>query len=299
MTAARDPILKQMLPDGRRLHLRDGPIDLIIGADGAPGEVAAAYRQAAGAFDSVLARLAAELDILRRPAGPAATLPAGRIARRMARVSAAVAGGAYATPMICVAGAVADHVLRAMIRGRGLARAYVNNGGDIALALSPGAAFDVGICADPGTGRIASRARIASGDGVGGIATSGWRGRSLSLGIADAVTVLARDAARADAAATLIANAVDCPGHPGITRRAACALAPDSDLGQRLVTTGVGPLAPDDIAGALARGAALARDMIAAGHIRAAHGLLHGRSFHAESDASMSLSSHPRAAAHA
>jgi ApbE superfamily uncharacterized protein (UPF0280 family) len=32
------------------------------------------------------------------------------------------------------------------------------------------------------------------------------------------VTVLARDAATADAAATLIANAVDLPGHPGVER---------------------------------------------------------------------------------
>ena len=52
--------------------------------------------------------------------------------------------------------------------------------------------------------------RIRHGDGVGGIATSGARGRSFSLGIADSVTVLAEDAATADAAATLIANAVDC-----------------------------------------------------------------------------------------
>jgi ApbE superfamily uncharacterized protein (UPF0280 family) len=44
---------------------------------------------------------------------------------------------------------------------------------------------------------------------VRGIATSGWRGRSFSLGIADSVTVLARTAAQADAAATVIANAVD------------------------------------------------------------------------------------------
>ena len=53
-----------------------------------------------------------------------------------------------------------------------------------------------------------------------GIATSGWRGRSFSLGIADAVTVLAATAAEADAAATMIANAVDLPGHPGDHARA-------------------------------------------------------------------------------
>ena len=56
-----------------------------------------------------------------------------------------------------------------------------------------------------------------------GIATSGWRGRSFSLGIADAVTVLAATAAEADAAATVIANAVDLPGHPAIDTRAGAA----------------------------------------------------------------------------
>ena len=87
-----------------------------------------------------------------------------------------------------------------------------------------------------------------------GVATSGWRGRSFSLGIADAVTVLATNAAPADAAATLIANAVDLPGHPAVTRVPARELAPDSDLGDRLVTQGVGPLSPREIAGALEAG---------------------------------------------
>ena len=91
-----------------------------------------------------------------------------------------------------------------------------------------------------------------------GIATSGWRGRSFSLGIADAVTVLAEDAAAADAAATLIANAVDLPGHSAIVRQPANELSPDSDLGERLVTTGVGALSAAEVDEALDRGAATA-----------------------------------------
>ena len=75
-----------------------------------------------------------------------------------------------------------------------------------------------------------------------GIATSGRHGRSFSLGIADAVTVLARTASQADAAATIIANAVDLPGHPAIIRCPANELQPDSDLGARLVTRDVGEL---------------------------------------------------------
>ena len=83
---------------------------------------------------------------------------------------------------------------------------------------------------------------IDADDPARGIATSGRHGRSFSLGIADAVTVLARTASQADAAATIIANAVDLPGHPAIVRCPANELQPDSDLGARLVTRDVGAL---------------------------------------------------------
>ena len=106
-------------------------------------------------------------------------------------------------------------------------------------------------------------------DSIGGIATSGWRGRSFSLGIADAVTVLAETASRADAAATVIANAVDLPGHPAITRVPATQLQPDSDLGVRPVTRAVGPLRPGEIAAALASGLACAVSLLKDGYIRA------------------------------
>jgi hypothetical protein len=105
---------------------------------------------------------------------------------------------------------------------------------------------------------------------VRGVATSGWRGRSFSLGIADAVTVLASSAAVADAAATLIANAVDLPGHPAIERTPAGDLDPQSDLGDLLVTREVGPLAANEIDIALAAGALEAEHWRRAGVIEAA-----------------------------
>jgi hypothetical protein len=88
--------------------------------------------------------------------------------------------------------------------------------------------------------------------------------------------VLARTAAAADAAATLIANAVDLPGHPGIERVPACELDPDSDLGARLVVAGCDPLSPVEAEEALARGVVEARRMRAAGLIEAA-GLFLGK----------------------
>ena len=177
------------------------------------------------------------------------------VAERMLHATAAHAP-VFVTPMAAVAGAVSDHVLAAMVAGRTLERAYVNNGGDAALWLTPGT--QITVAGGPG---LADRIRVTAGSPVRGIATSGWRGRSHSLGIADAATVLARGGAEADAAATLVANAVDLPGHPAVSRRPARELAPDSDLGDRRVTTSVGALSTAEAASALAAGREVAAGM--------------------------------------
>ena len=176
----------------------------------------------------------------------------------------------FVTPMAAVAGAVAEEVLEAMTAGRRLARAYVNNGGDIALHLGRGETFSIGMVDRPDRPSLIGRASIGAADHVRGVATSGWRGRSFSLGAADAVTVLAASAALADAAATLIANAVDLPGHPAIERAPAFDLDPQSDLGERRVTVAVGPLTPGEIDRALASGAVEAELWRSSGLIEAA-----------------------------
>jgi ApbE superfamily uncharacterized protein (UPF0280 family) len=158
--------------------------------------------------------------------------------------------------MAAVAGAVAAEILEAMTAGRQLARAYVNNGGDIALHLSHGETFLIGMVDRPDRPNLVGHATVRAAERVRGVATSGWRGRSFSLGVADAVTVLAASASVADAAATLIANAVDIPGHPAIRRTPASDLDPQSDLGERRVTVAVGPLTADEIDRALAFGVA-------------------------------------------
>ncbi|MEM7177346.1 MAG: UPF0280 family protein [Pseudomonadota bacterium] len=249
-----------LLPDGRRLHLQHGPIDLIIEVFGPARQ--ACYDQAIARFETILTGLVAELPALRAPLVPGAAVEGhgfqGPVARRMA---AAVAPfkGIFVTPMAAVAGAVADEMLAATIAGHSVPKAYVNNGGDVAFHLQPGqTARSIGAA-----GPIA----IGFCDRPRGLATSGWRGRSHSLGIADAVTVAARDTATADAAATLIANAVDLPGHPGIERLPARHLAPDSDLEDRPVTTGVGPLSAAEIDLALSSGTRLARRLVAKGLI--------------------------------
>jgi ApbE superfamily uncharacterized protein (UPF0280 family) len=245
------------LQDGRRLHLNHGPIDLIIEAFGDDAERRAAYRQAVARFQTILPELIEELTELRHPAGEAQRRFTGPTARRMEDAVAPLSHD-FITPMAAVAGSVADEMLAALTAGRKLTKAYVNNGGDSALYLTEGHALTLAIA---GTGHgFANRLVIHAKDGVRGVATSGWRGRSFSLGIADAVTVLAKTGAGADAAATLIANAVNLPGHPAIARTPASSLSPDSDLGERLVTTSVGYITPMEIDTALSSGLAVAED---------------------------------------
>lgn len=269
MTGFIDQPVAAMSRDGTKLHLRHGPIDLIIAADGDSEEILAAFRQARKAFDTVLGDLVEELALLRKPVSVESRQPAGKVALRMHH-AARRHSDQYVTPMVAVAGAVADHILDRMCAGRDLRRAFVNNGGDIAVHLAPGTTYDVSICSNPDRGTFAGKATIRAGDGIGGIATSGWRGRSHSLGIADAVTVLARDAATADAAATLIANEVDVLNSPHIARAPASSLAPDSDLGKRMVTVAVDGLTPMEIALALDSGYAAANRMVDRGEIAAA-----------------------------
>ncbi|MFD2054139.1 UPF0280 family protein [Mesorhizobium calcicola] len=262
------------LQDGKRLHLNHGPIDLIVEAFGETGECRQAYGQAVARFQTILPELVEELPELRRPAAPRPRAFGGPTARRMEAAVVPLAEK-FITPMAAVAGSVADEILAALLAGRTLERAYVNNGGDSALHLGAGQSMRLAIA---GTGHgLADRIVIRAGDGVRGVATSGWRGRSFSLGIADAVTVLARTGAEADAAATLIANAVDLAGHPAIRRIPARDLAPDSDLGGRLVTQEVGRLSPSEIATALDGGLAVAEDFHCRGLIAASALFLAGQ----------------------
>lgn len=263
------------LADGRRLHLNHGPIDLIVEIFGDPVECRAAYDQTVARFQTILTELVEELPELRRPASLLPRAFAGPTARRMEAAVTPLAEN-FITPMAAVAGSVADEILAALLAGRRLDRAYVNNGGDSAIHLGEGQSMTLAIA---GTGHgMADRITIHAEDGVRGVATSGWRGRSFSLGIADAVTVLARTGAEADAAATLIANAVDLAGHPAITRIPAHHLAPDSDLGAQPVTQGVGALTFGDVAAALDNGLAVAEDFRRRGLIAASALFLAGQS---------------------
>ena len=264
---------RQPLP-GRRWHFQHGPIDIVIGADGDARAVGAAHEAAWQRFTTVLDELVAELPQLRRQVGDGCPVQ-GVIARRMWDACRPHAS-TFITPMAAVAGSVAQELVASYQRD-GITRAWVNNGGDIALHLALGQSLRVGLFADLARLQSASRQPLRiDGDfvvdaamPVRGIATSGWRGRSFSLGIADSVTVLARTAAQADAAATMVANAVTVDD-PRIRRRPACELKDDTDLGKLPVTVDVPPLAPAAIRRALEAGAQRAHDLQATGLMESA-----------------------------
>jgi uncharacterized protein len=258
------------LADGKRLHLQDGPIDLIVECEGKVADMRGAYQAAASRFTGLLDELCEELTELRRAADPQRCPLKGVVARRMYHAVAPFAVDHFITPMAAVAGSVAEEILGAMLHAAPLERAYVNNGGDIALYLGEGKQFSIGLMDQPDRHGVMRTLVVDTDDTARGIATSGRHGRSFSLGIADAVTVLARTASQADAAATIIANAVDLPGHPAVVRCPANDLQPDSDLRARLVTRDVGFLSYAEIAAALEAGAACARNLLAAGLIEGA-----------------------------
>jgi ApbE superfamily uncharacterized protein (UPF0280 family) len=267
------PLAGRRLSSGR-LHLNEGPIDLIIRAEGEAAAVRRAEDAARCRFDGLLAELVAELEWLRHQLDDTYPPLKGPIARRMAD-AAWPYREVFVTPMVAVAGAVAEAVLAAMVEATPLRRAFVNNGGDIALHLAAGEHLDIGIMRSPEQpekGKAATPrafARIDWASPVRGVATSGRHGRSFSLGIADAVTVLARRAADADAAATMIANAVDIED-PSIERRPARELDPDNDLGKIPVVVGVGALDEEKIATALSSGRRRAEELIGKGWIEGA-----------------------------
>ncbi len=270
----KQAIQASLMSDGCRMHLHNGPIDLIIEAFGPRKEVLTSYRQGTEAFEGCLEKLVDELPLLRAPITELEAELNGVVAKTMV---AAVSPHreAFVTPMAAVAGAVADTILTAMIDGRTVSRAYVNNGGDIALHLTPGEKLRTGMVTDLKESGVDGLIEIQFEAPVRGIASSGWSGRSFSLGIADSVTVLAKSAAAADVAATLIANAVDVD-HVAVARTPAREMDPDSDLGDRLVTVEVGTLEEECIGVALQSGIGVARSMRKRGLIESASLTLQG-----------------------
>ncbi|MBF0276820.1 MAG: UPF0280 family protein [SAR324 cluster bacterium] len=263
-----------LLKDGR-LWLNHGPIDLFIEAQGHTREVELAYQTAIIKFENLLAQIVEELPQLRKPVGFGKMKWKHQISKKMENACLHFED-CFITPMAAVAGSVADTIIESMVEGSDLKKAYVNNGGDISIHLSPHAVFSAAIAENSSSPDFTGSLQIDFNSPSRGIATSGWAGRSFSLGIADSVTVLAKNAAIADAAATMIANAVDVD-HPAICRKKAETLDPDSDLRGNLVTIAVGHLPFSTINEALDRGIRTTQQFYRNGLIDAAFLSLQGQ----------------------
>lgn len=126
-------------------------------------------------------------------------------APEIAKLMASAASRMGVGPMAAVAGAIA-HLAVVAMQEKGASHAVVDNGGDIALLLAE--PITVGIFAGESTIKDIGF-RFEPRKGIFGICTSsGTVGPSISLGKADAATVIAGDAVIADAAATALGNAV-------------------------------------------------------------------------------------------
>lgn len=171
------------------------------------------------------------------------------------------------TGMAAVAGCLADEIVQSVL-ALGGDRVIVNNGGDIAVGLRHNKKIRVGL-KTPGEEKAGHVLDIAPEHGVGGIATSGWPGRSFSPGMADAVSVWALDCLTADAAATWIAGEMRFPS-PKVLQRPARELDPETDIPHLLITREVAPLTPEEKEAVLAAGISTARGLIEKGVIQGA-----------------------------
>lgn len=234
--------------EGGGLYIDNGPIQMLIHAEKNASPMVAEAEKAGAQINNLLVQLVKQLSQAKRPWPELAGC--GRFPGVLDRMLSAARAteSPDMTPMCAVAGAFADAAAD-YLANRGATRVLINNGGDLALRLKGGAQAALGI-ADRVGGRPVLRVRLHGGMGVGGVATSGLKGRSFTLGVADAVTVFASTASVADACATHIANttAIDVPA---VSRRPARELDPDTDIPDLAVTTYVGALSAGEIARAL------------------------------------------------
>ena len=231
--------------EDNRLFLRHGPINIVLEAIGIDKDLA--YQNVKGYFETLLEQLVLDMELLKKEVVFNRKFN-NKISQSMQDATERYSP-AFITPMAAVAGSIADNILRVLINNTNLEKAYVNNGGDVSFYLNKNQIMKTSLAAIPNM-----IAEIKYKDKSRGIATSGWRGKSFSRGIADSVTVLADNAAMADAAATMIGNAVDIYNHPKIKKQPANEMYEDSDLKNLLITVEVGLLTKVEIKEALKNG---------------------------------------------
>jgi ApbE superfamily uncharacterized protein (UPF0280 family) len=240
---------------------------LVIQAFSGPvAEIGLAKEAAQYAFDC-LARVAKAQHLLRQRHGLIGFIPEDKIARTMLE-SVSLIGDEDLTPMAAVAGTIADFVADWLF-DRHVTRVIVDNGGDIAIRLIAGESAGVGLRPDIQSREITHLIRIDARFPSWGVNTSGLGGRSLTRGIASAVTTFAATSSVADAAATAIANACFAE-HKNIHQAPAKSVDPNTDLGDLPVTVGISDLPQKSVTQALENGFRKATAIQKMGHIHGA-----------------------------
>ena len=173
--------------------------------------------------------------------------------------SAKQVGDPTVTPLVGVAGAVADEVADFVFDNEAISKVIVNNGGDIAVRLRGEEKVKVGIKTDVRSERWSYVLEVDSSSNIGGIATSGFDGRSFTKGIATAAVAVATNASFADVTATLLGNATNIDS-PLIERQLAEDIYPATDIWGHWVTTKVGQISQSEIEEAVENGLAKARE---------------------------------------
>ena len=112
----------RLLPDGRRLHLHDGPIDLIVEAFGAPAKSRRRIARVCAICDGAR-RIVQRASVLAAGVLGGTAVAAGAVARRMMAAVMPYAAEYFITPMAAVAGAVAEEILATMVADAQTSRA--------------------------------------------------------------------------------------------------------------------------------------------------------------------------------
>jgi len=157
------------------------------------------------------------------------------------------------TPLIAVAGAGADEVADFIFNTGKADKVVVNNGGDIAIRLKNDEVVRVGIKSDLTDKAVSHLITVTLASEIGGVATSGFGGRSFTRGVANAAVAIANDATSADVAATLIGNATDVES-TAVIKVLAKELYGATDIPDLSVTKTIGHLEKSQIEEALDRG---------------------------------------------
>ncbi len=250
-----------------------GPMRLMISASvGRVPQIEMSVRAAKESF-KYLERVALLRGLLERRFREAPENVDDSLAVNMIR-SVLTIGDEDLTPMAAVAGTIGDAVADFLF-DRGMTRVVVDNGGDVAVRLRDSEPVTVGIRTEIGIQEFSRIISLDSGRTSWGVATSGLGGRSLTRGVASAVTVIARSSSLADAAATAVANAsfvqddhvIQCPAEE---------IDPNTDIPGIPVTTKVLSLSKEKksiaLSGAIKRAEELLQNNIILGAFVAVQG---------------------------